>query len=139
MASLKCSAIALYQCHREWDSEATYAEEEKKEAERLQKEQAKRDARYAKWLKTRLPPTGQGDDQKGVQAVDDASEFERQEAKRKKRLELKEKMLARHSLANEVRKILVALFKEIKRYLNDEGGLKSLFRVYVLFDELFVV
>jgi len=40
--------------------------------------------------------------------------------------------------ASVVKKLLIKLFKEIKRYMKHQGGLDALFSIYVIFDELAV-
>lgn len=110
---------------------ATYADEAKEQAEEEQKEAIEREERRQIWLKTI-------DQEKESDQTLNEEDFEREERRRRRRAR-KKKLGMKHQLAHEVKDILMDLFKEIKRFLNNEGGLTSLFQVYVLFDELFVV
>jgi len=129
MASLKCSAIAMYQCHREWDSPVTYAEEAKLKAEEEQEEAIQREKRHEIWMTM--------DKTKDMDKRVLEAEFEREEQIREQRRHRKKEQV-KHQLGQEVKHLLQELFREIKRYLNNEGGLQSLYRIYILFDELFV-
>lgn len=128
MASLKSSAIALYQCHREWDSEATWQEE------RRRREEMEREETDARGREAERAPGREGEEEEAVEQAGEVDEAGRSTTPSI----LDRRTRDEHQMAAEVKEDLIRLFKEVKLYLTHKGGLDSLFRIYTLFDELWV-
>lgn len=111
MADLKSSAVALYQCHREWDYEEKQYQELMEDRE-----------------KSKAPADSESEDTDGTS--EERHIRERLAEKAKMRVEFN-----RHGpMANEMRALITSLFEEMKTYLKHDGGKRSLTRVYYLFD-----
>jgi hypothetical protein len=132
MASLKSSAIALYQCHREWDSEATWQEERRHREER---EREEADARGRETVQAPLKE-GEEEEVKREDVIEHGNTDESGSSTEPTALDHRTRV--EHQMAADVKEDLIRLFKEVKLYLTHKGGLDSLFRIYTLFDELWV-
>jgi hypothetical protein len=131
MADLKSAAVALYQCHREWDAEEAQhqAKSRGKKKNLTQEEQSvqemlkdsKTDQRYAADLLTEsgqfhqslVASRGHFQEDGVYVGYDDHGK-----------------------MALEMRKLLIDLFEEINIFLRHYGGPDSLTKIYFLFDQI---
>lgn len=146
MASMKASAVALYMMHRDWDNEGTFIEDEQKRKER--REAVKRELIERKRAKLQESEYQQSESSPNRSTINKQAgeggggqEVEITEEEIEKVFQQREAILAQEKVdrLQDVRKSILTLFNEVKLYLRCKNGLDSLFRAYVLLDELFVV